>query len=570
MTRARRVLPWLVGALALVPFLPALDGQFLNWDDDVNFVHNHGFRGLGWAQIRWMWSTTLMGHYIPLTWMTLGLNYALGGMSPWGYHLGNLLLHGANTALVYLVARRLLSAGGIPPGTALEAGSTFAALLFAVHPLRVESVAWITERRDVLCGLFFFLSVLAYLVWVQDGGGRARWRLASVAAFAAALLSKAQAMPLPVGLLIADVYPLRRARQLGWRALIAEKIPYLALSLAAAVVALLAVQQGARFTSYGQYGPLARVAMTAYGIVFFPWKWLWPSGLSPLYELPPRLDPLAARFLVPMVALVAVTALLVALRHRWPAGLAAWLFSAVMVLPVVGPVHAGGQLAHDRYSYLSGLGLAVMAGGALGGLLSAGARGAVRPLVARAGAAAAALILVALGSASWGQAGAWRDSASLWAWAVDVDPECVTCLNSLGVALGPRTRPREAEGALRRALALRDLAESRNNLGLALDAQGRAQEAEAEYREALRQDPRLVGALGNLGALHATAGRLDEAIPLFRQALALAPDLPGMRATLDRALRERSAELARAGRTLESEALLREAQARAAPASSTR
>jgi protein O-mannosyl-transferase len=169
----------LVSALAILPFLPTLGGQFLNWDDGINFVTNPGFRGLGWAQLRWMATTTLLGHWIPVTWLSLGVNYVLGGLDPWGYHLGNLLLHAANAAVLYVIAKRLLARawGAAVPEPALIGGAAFAALLFAVHPLRVESVAWITERRDLLSGLFFLAAVWAYLRAVSDAPApRPGWR----------------------------------------------------------------------------------------------------------------------------------------------------------------------------------------------------------------------------------------------------------------------------------------------------------------------------------------------------------------------------------------------------------
>jgi hypothetical protein len=407
----QRVIPLIIFIAVFVGFLSALDGQFLNWDDDINFLGNQGFRGLGWAQLRWMWTETLMGHYIPLTWMSLGLNYTLGGMNPWGYHLGNMLIHAMNALVFYFVARRLLIASGVSGGSPLLWGASFAALVFGLHPLRAESVAWITERRDVLCGLFFLLAVLAYLVSL-DAGARRGWRFASIAAFGAALLCKAQAVPLPVALLILDVYPLRRLARDGWRRLVLEKLPYLALSIIGGSIAILAVKNGATFTDYAQYGPSARLAMTGYGIVFYPWKWLWPTGLSPLYELPARIEPLSWRFLLPWIVIALVTVLLVGVRRQWPAGLAAWTYSAIMVLPVIGPLHSGNQLAHDRYSYLSGLAFALLAGAGLAWVLRAVARGTLRPLIAQVGLAGATLILLGLGSATWVQASAWRDSES--------------------------------------------------------------------------------------------------------------------------------------------------------------
>ncbi len=217
-----RLLPVLIALVTVVPFLPTLDNQFVNWDDDDNLVENPQYRGLGWTHLRWMWTTSHIGHYAPLTWMTFGLDYLFWGLKPVGYHLTNLLLHAANAAVFYLVASRIL--GSALPGprergnVGLAAAAAFAALLFAIHPLRVESVAWATERRDVLSGLFYLLALLAYLRAGEQGerGRSGYW--ASVGLFVCALLSKSMAVSLPVVMLILDVYPLRRlggAR--GWR-----------------------------------------------------------------------------------------------------------------------------------------------------------------------------------------------------------------------------------------------------------------------------------------------------------------------------------------------------------------
>src|SRR5256885_14780277 len=170
-----RLLPVLIALVTVVPFLPALDNQFVNWDDDDNLVENPQYRGLGWTHLRWMWTTSHIGHYAPLTWMTFGLDYIFWGLKPVGYHLTNLLLHATNAAVFYLVARRIL--GLALPGPAqrgnvgLAASAAFAALLFAIHPLRVESVAWATERRGGLSGVFYLLALLVYLRAGERGGG---------------------------------------------------------------------------------------------------------------------------------------------------------------------------------------------------------------------------------------------------------------------------------------------------------------------------------------------------------------------------------------------------------------
>jgi Tfp pilus assembly protein PilF len=567
------LLPALVFVIALVTFLPGLNGQFLNWDDDLNFLRNPNFRGLGWSNLRWMFTTTLTGHWIPLSWLTLGANYTLGGMSPWGYHLGNMFLHAGNAVLLYFVARWLLAkAGTAAGGVALSAGALLTALLFAVHPLRVESVVWITERRDVQGAFFFLLAILAYLSAVESGrDGRLAplWRGLSIAAFAAALLSKASTMMLPAALLVLDVYPLRR-RGVGVTVLLREKIGYFALAGVGAAVALVAVRQGATVTGYAEYGLGARGVMTLYSLMFYPWKFLWPVDLSPMYELPARVDPLAWRFLLPMVAVSAITVALFALRRRWPGGLAAWVYSALLVLPVSGAVHAGHQLAHDRYSYLSGLGFAVLAGAAVVWVIRAGARGVLRPWLKGVVLGAMVLVVGALAAGSWRQSRVWQDSESLWSWAVGVDPACMICQNNLGNFLLDHDRLAEAEATFRAAAAARpESAGPRNNLGAVLIRRGRHDEAAEQFREAMRLAPDRVGGALNLGLLYLGQGKHGEAIPVLRGVLAQRPDRPDVRAALAAALVKRGDELRREGSRVEADALDRESAAVLRPASTT-
>jgi hypothetical protein len=559
-----------VAALTVVAFLPSLDGQFLGWDDEKNLVTNEGYRGLGWAQLRWMVTTTLMGHWIPLTWLTLGVNYVLGGMAPWGYHAGNVLLHAANAVVFYAVARRLLAAGtgGDRTQGVMAWGAAVAAAVFAVHPLRVESVAWVTERRDVLSGLFFLLAVLSYLKAVERGaGGRldSRWRAASLGLFAAALLSKSSTMMLPAALLVLDVYPLRR-RGVGWAVLLREKTGYFVAAGLGAVVALVAVRQGATVTGYAEYGVGARAVMTLYSLMFYPWKFVWPVDLSPMYELPARVEPLAWRFLLPMVAVAVITGVLIALRRRWPGGLAAWVYSALLVLPVSGAVHAGYQLAHDRYSYLSGMGFAVLVGAAVVWVIRAGARGVLRPWLRGVVLGAVVLVVAGLGAGAWRQSRVWHDSETLWRWAVSVDPACALCSNNLGFALilahsTSLGDVRLAEGLFRFAISQRPRQrEAYHNLGAALAMQGRYDEAEDALRTYLRlSPPGTPEPPARLGLLHVDQGRWADAIPLLRRALALDPRFPLVRKDLVQALRKRAAELEARGERREAAALLREA-----------
>jgi protein O-mannosyl-transferase len=594
--RLRWWLPGLTAVLAFLVFLPALEAQFVNWDDEAGFLTNTAYRGLGPSELRWMLTTTFLGHWSPLTWVTWGINYAMGGLDPWGYHLGNLLLHSANVALVWLVARRLLAigAGAAITSSVIAAGATIAALVWGLHPLRAEAIAWASARRDVLCGFFYLLALLAYLRGVAGPTGiERRWWGLSLAAFAAALSSKTIAMTLPLSLLLLDVYPLRR-RGLGWWVLAREKLPYALLAGAAGVVAFAARQETGSITAYTQYGAGARAALAAYTWWFSWWKSFWPAGLSPMYELPRYVDLGQARFLGPVLAVVGLTVMLVLLRRWWPAGLAAWAQSVIVLGPVSGVVHSGNQLAADRYSYLAALGFSLLAGAALVWVLRHAAGQSAPRWAGPLPWVAAALVVVALGATARAQTAVWRDSETLWRRAVEVDPTCSLCASNLGRVVARPGRFAEGETHVRRAIALRpdrpgphenlgsimlaqgrypeaeehfrraatlhpDRAASRNALGVALANQGRDGEAETQFREAARLSPRLVDAPTNLGVLYARNGRLDEAIVALRHALALDGGRSAGRADLVRALRTRALELAREGRLDEAARLRQEA-----------
>src|SRR5437899_7273828 len=338
------VIPLVIAFSTFAAFLPALQNQFVSWDDAENFLDNPHYRGLGWTHLRWMW-TTHLGHYIPLTWMTLGLDYLLWGMNPVGYHLTNLLLHAADAVVFVFVVRRLLTRALPSPsehGYALAVSSGVAALVFAIHPLRVESVAWVTERRDVLSGLFYLLTILLYLrAREREERGRG-WYWLSVAAFVCALLSKSMVVNLPIVLLILDVYPLRRlGGAVGWlsesaRRVYVEKIPFVLLAAAASAIALMAQLSHDTMVSVVRLSALGRLAVSVYGLSFYLWKTVVPVNRSPLYERPPTVNPWAPPFLLSYGLVLAITAIVLALRPRVPGLPAAWGAHIVVVLPGAG------------------------------------------------------------------------------------------------------------------------------------------------------------------------------------------------------------------------------------------
>jgi len=496
-----------------------------------------------------------MGHWIPVTWLTFGVDHALWGMNAFGYHLTNILLHAASAALFYLLALRLLRLGLPAAGAgATRLGAIVAALFFAVHPLRVESVAWITERRDMLSTLFYLLTVLAYLnACAADGPPRRRWFFVSIGAYALGLLSKSLIMSLPFVLLVLDVYPLRRARG-HWPRVLLEKLPYLLMTIAAAAISLFAVAK-LGLTSPSAYPPVARAAMALYSLVFYLWKTLMPLMLSPMYELPARVEPASLRFLAPALLAVGLTVGLLLARRSWPAALAVWLAYGLTLAPVSGIVHNGPQLVADRYSYLSCLGIALLVGAGIAGAVSSAAvTGPVRAGVVLAGLA----WIVGLAALTFQQLPVWRDADEIWRRSLDVDPDCAFChgqtgalagnrgdlssaiahfervaalrpgnvhhRRNLGLALLKAGRPAEAATQFELILAREPTdADTRSRLGLALAEQGKLAEASGEFERASRDNPRHVGALTHLGISLIALGRPAEALAPLEKAVSLDP-----------------------------------------------
>jgi tetratricopeptide (TPR) repeat protein len=530
----RWFVPLVIFLLTFVVFFPALQNGFVNWDDDENLLGNPSYRGLGWPQLRWMFTTFHGGHYQPLTWVTFGLDYLLWGMSPFGYHLTSLILHACNAVLFYFVALCLLSVALSKPTASmgiLQLAAGFAALLFAIHPLRVESVVWATERRDVLSGLFLLLSILCYLRAnaLSEGGVRARWMAAAVVVYGLSLLSKAIGVTLPIVLLVLDVSPLRRLGGsagdwfgLKARKVFIEKIPFFLPALAAALIAPMA--QGGVMRSLHEYGVVSRLSQSLFGLAFYLWKTVLPLGLSPLYEVPVDFNPLNWRFLLSGLIVLLISLGLFVLRHRWPAGLASWVCYVVILSPVLGITQSGPQIAADRYSYLSCLGWAILAGAGLFYCWQGWLRGAARAVVPALGLVG----IVVLGILTWKQVHVWHDSIRLWEHALAITEDSYfkssIAHGNLGVALVSRGELKKAVQHYRDALRIDPAnAEAHNNLGVALLEQGELGEAIEHYREALRINSDYAEAHYNLGNVLVRRGEIDEAVEHYRAALRTRP-----------------------------------------------
>jgi tetratricopeptide (TPR) repeat protein len=527
---------WAVALLpalaALVASAPALRNGFVGWDDDLNFLDNLDYRGLGGANLRWAWTTFHLGVYQPLSWMLLGAEYAIWDLKPSGYHLTSLVIFVAEAVALYCLVVRLLALclDGTDPW-AIRGGAALAVALYVAHPLRSEVVAWASCQPYLPCALFATTSVLAYLHAHPPGGpSRVGWGIAAFLLFAASLLSKAVAVGLPVVLVILDFYPLGRlgpgrvglvsgpSATRAW----AEKLPYFALSgvfIALAVHARDSTQVTLAGRSIEQGTVAERLAQACYAVCFYPAKTAWPFGLICSYPLPPRISWSDPQFLLSGLVVAGLSVALILARRRRPGWLAAWAAYLALLAPNSGLTRGSRQIAADRYSYVAMMALLVLAAAGLAQLVATRRR-------ATGTVAAGLAVLAGLTALSWRQCATWHDSLALFRHAVDhpTAPDPLIDMN-LGVALCAAGDPQASLEPFERAVRLDpNLFKAHLYLGDALDRLGRRAEAEAQFAEAVRLQPGDVEARRALGMALFMLRKADEAEPHLAEAVRLRPD----------------------------------------------
>jgi protein O-mannosyl-transferase len=515
-------------------FGQTLRHEFVNYDDPWYVYDNPAIsKGVTPEGVRWVVTHPHGANWHPLTSLSHMLDVQLYGMNPGGHHRTNVLLHMATVILLFLVLRQM---------TGSLWRSAFVAAVFAIHPLRVESVAWISERKDVLSGLFFMLTLGAYTRYARVAGGG--WRvtsrryLAVVLFFVLGLISKAMLVTLPFVLLLLDYWPLgrfggrrtedRRRKTEGGKThqstpinyqpflrLIIEKIPLLALSAVFCGVTVWAQQQTIIDVKALPFPWRFGNALCAYAVYIK--QMLFPYGLAPLYPHQETGLPLWGIGLS-LVVLTGISLAVLAGHKKRPYLLTGWLWYLGMLVPVIGIMQVGAQSHADRYTYLPQIGLAVM-------LTWAVADGCAALRYRRAVlSAAAAAILSVLAIAAHGQTRHWRDSISIWTLTLAHTERNAIAHNNLGNFLEKQGQTEAAIEHFQQALQINPwLAEAHNNLGLALTAQGKTEAAIEHYQQALQINPRYAEAHNNLGFVLAEQGGTDAAIEHFQQALQINP-----------------------------------------------
>ncbi len=533
---------WLMAVLlvllTIAVYWPATRCGFINFDDDLYVYQNaHLQSGLSWEAVKWAFRNTEQAEYwAPLMWLSHIVGWQLFGMNPWGHHLINVLLHAANTALVFLVFRRM---------TGATWRTAALAALFGLHPLRVESVVWVTERKDVLSSFFGLLALMAYARYAEgrrrEPGGRGSWSgvacpwslshlpsfifyLLSVFLFALGLMSKPMLVTWPFVLLLLDYWPLRRLEpsprnsQLSTALrLVGEKIPFFVLAAVSSVVTLVVQRHGGTMMGVESLPLGARVGNGLVSYCRYLGKLFWPTGLAVYYPHPGQWP--LGQVLLASGLMLGISALLFVRLRRYPFLLMGWLWFVGTLVPNIGFVQAGGVAMAVRFTYIPTIGALILIVWGANELAGRRHYGAVALSVAGG---AAIVLFVAL---TRQQIGYWRDSETLFRRALAVTRDNWLAHNNLGNALDSKGQTGEAIAQYQEAVRLRPgYAKAHNNLGAALDRQGQTDEAIRQYQEAVRLRPGYAKARNNLRAALDRQGQTDEAIRQYQEAVRLRPD----------------------------------------------
>lgn len=527
----------LLAVLVWIVFGQTLGHGFVNYDDRVYVVQNQQIhRGLTFSGIVWAFSHEHAGNWHPLTTISHMLDYQLFNLKAGGHHFTNVLLHAAAVLLLFLVLRRLTDG---PSGSGNFWRSAFVAALFAIHPLRAESVAWVAERKDVLSALFFMLTLWAYTRYARDRS--LKRYIVTAALLEAGLLSKPMLVTTPFVLLLLDYWPLRRspgsegsgqksevksgARQKEtWSKLIVEKIPLIVLCLPTMVTTFLIQERSAG--SIAQLPFVWRMENALVSGVIYLWQMIWPVNLAVFYPNPEN------HFAIWQIAgatllLLAITLFVFRARKTRPYLLVGWLWYLVMLIPVIGIVQVGLQGHADRYTYLPHIGLYVAVSWWAVDLFRQS------PLRRRILAGAATIVVIGLSACTWKQVSYWKDSETLWRHALAVTRDNDVAHTNLGMILAEGDQVEEGIAHLREALLIRSgathshynlaLALIHSDLGYALARKGSLDEAIEHLYTAVELQPDYADAHYNLAAALSQKGKTNEALKEYGKTLALRP-----------------------------------------------
>jgi tetratricopeptide (TPR) repeat protein len=507
-----------LAVITLAVYMQTCNHQFLSFDDEDYVTNNtHVSSGITGRNIMWAFTSVEAANWHPITWLSHMLDVELYGMNPQGHHLTSVIIHTVSSMFLLLFLFRY---------TGSLWKSSFVAFLFALHPLHVESVAWVAERKEVLSAFFWFLTIFLYSEYVVKK--KFILYILAFSAFILGLMSKPMIVTLPIVMLLMDFWPFDRYRHeeqehgpnlfIGRAsALIKEKIPFFVCSLLTAVVTIYAQNKGDSIRKLNDipFGLRIENALISYGKYIV--KTLWPHDLAVLYPLSSFIP--LWQVIISLIALILLTLSAFWFRSRHPYLLVGWFWFIVTLLPVIGLIQVGNQSMADRYSYIPLIGLFIMASWGITDLAK-NLKHRERVLTLLAG-----TVIITSAALTWQQLGYWRDNISLYRHTVQVTTGNYFIHNNLGLALASKGNLDEAVQEYVEALQMNpNYAYAHNNLGIAYVNKGNLDKAIQEYKDAIRINPYYVEAHNNLGIVLGNKGKLDGAIQEFQKAISTNPN----------------------------------------------
>jgi protein O-mannosyl-transferase len=539
-----------ISLLTFIVYLTSLKNDFVDWDDGLYIIENSHIRSFDLTFLKWAFFDFYASNWHPLTWISHAFDYAVWGLNPFGHHLTNIILHAINTYLVILLAIRLIDTA---QGRALQEGTVttknerttliaagVAGFLFGLHPLHVESVAWVAERKDLLCALFFLLSIIAYIKYAlhdmrvsdQDSPFSSllnKEYLFSLGFFIAALLSKPMAVTLPIVLLILDWYPLQRMKTgNALRLTIMEKLPFFALSFISSMLTILAQKSGGAIATIDSLPVSVRMLVVAKSLIDYLVRMVFPFNLIPFYPYPQagRVSFAHPAYILSIVILTGFTLMCFFLAKKQKLWLSVWSYFVITLLPVLGIMQVGSQATADRYAYLPSIGPFLLMGVAASQITARidaqkKMQKALRVFIV----AIAIFIMISLISLTLKQIRTWKNTTILWTHVIETSPDVTNAYLNRAINFKRRGLLDKAIHDYKTAISLDPAGFiAHYNLGNIYLSEERIDDSIEQYQMALNARPDYAECHNNLGVAFNDKGWTDRAIEQYQMALALKPD----------------------------------------------
>ncbi len=573
----------IISLLTFFVYLTSLRNDFVDWDDGLYIFENPHIRSFGLVFLKWAFFDFYASNWHPLTWISHAVDFAVWGLNPFGHHLTNIILHATNTYLVVLLVTRLMDiAQGTPPREKTAAENQRAVLiaagsvgfLFGLHPLHVESVAWVAERKDLLCALFFLLSTIAYLRYKLQGKLESTQNsrfsplfnskyLLSLGFFIAALLSKPMAVTLPLVLLILDWYPLQKLRpgDTMWMT-IRGKLPFFALSFISSILTILAQKSGGAVATIDSLPLSVRMLVAAKSLIDYLARLVLPVKLIPFYPYPHAgsVSIAGPAYILPILFIAGISLICILLAKKQKLWFSVWSYFVITLLPVIGIMQVGSQATADRYTYLPSIGPFIIVGLAASQVaIKINAQRRMRTALRALIIAVAVFIMASLVNLTVRQIKTWRNTITLWTHVIETSPDVTNAYLNRALAFKRRGFLDKAIQDYNSAISLEpagfiahynlgniylreeridesieqyqmalnakpDSAECHNNLGIAFNDKGLTDLAIEQYQLALLLKPDYAEGYYNLGQAYIVKGLLDKAIEQYKIAVRLEPN----------------------------------------------